>query len=67
MSNETARCSPDCDAICAAATVPPAGPESTVQAACRAASALGINPPLDCMICGSVRPDSWQRAASRLR
>ena len=50
----------------AAPTAPPAGPESTVQAAWRAAAAAGTTPPLDCMISGSGSPASDARAGQPL-
>ena len=53
--------------IRAAAAAPPAGPESTVSAACPAASSSPVSPPLDCMIEGSVSPIRSQDPARRLR
>ena len=54
-------------ARCAAPITPPAGPLSTVQAACSAATSMGRTPPLDCMIAGAGSPASWARVASRRR
>ncbi len=58
MSMPTASPSPDSLAMSAAPTAPPAGPDSTLQAPARAASAVGATPPDDFMISGSGSPRS---------
>ena len=44
-----------------APTAPPAGPESTLQAPARAASAAGTTPPEDCMTSGCGKPAAFER------
>ena len=58
MSRPSASPSPERRARRPAPTAPPAGPESTLQAPARAASASGATPPEDCMTSGSGSPRS---------
>ena len=55
------------DARRAAPTAPPAGPDSTLQAPARAASAAGATPPEDFMTSGSGSPCSVADRGSRSR
>jgi hypothetical protein len=56
MSSPIASPSPEIRATRPAPTAPPAGPERTFQAPCRAASRHGATPPEERMISGSGRP-----------
>ena len=67
MSMPTASPPPDSSAISAAPTAPPAGPDRTLQAPARAASAVGATPPEDFMISGKARPLSSHDCESRSR
>ena len=58
MSKHSASRRPLARATNAAPAAPPAGPDSTVQAAWSAAAGRSIRPPFDCMIVGSGRPPS---------
>ena len=60
MSSPIASPSPPARAIRPAPTAPPAGPERTLQAPARAASAASATPPEDCITTGRGSP-----AASR--
>ena len=64
MSKPIASPSPLIRASSPAPTAPPAGPERTLQAPARAASAAGTTPPEDCMISGAGRPASLAASSS---
>ena len=65
MSKPIALPSPLAWARSPAPTAPPAGPERTLQAPARAASAAGATPPEDCITSGGGSPPSVA-ARSRL-
>ena len=67
MSKQSTSRSPASSAPAARPPTPPAGPESTVSAACAPARAASVSPPEDCMICGSGRPSSRALAQSASR
>ncbi len=67
MSIPSASPSPHSRARWPAPTAPPAGPESTLQAPARAASASGATPPEDCITSGSGSPRADALSASRDR
>ena len=67
MSKPSALPSPLIRASRPAPTAPPAGPERTLQAPARAASAAGATPPEDCITSGSGRPAAAAASPSRPR
>ena len=67
MSMPIASGSPASLARRAAPTAPPAGPESTLQAPARAASAASAVPPEERITSGSARPRSRQASARLVR
>ena len=58
MSKHSTCGSPASSLSASAPPTPPAGPDSTVNAACAPARAASVSPPEDCMICGSPTPSS---------
>ena len=67
MSKPSALPSPESSASSPAPTAPPAGPESTLQAPARAASAAGATPPEDIITAGSGSPRSLAASQRRPR
>ena len=67
MSKETAFSIPAARAAIAAPTAPAAGPESSANAGCAAASAIDATPPEERITSGSGKPSSAQRLASASR
>ena len=67
MSKASATGAPSARATSAAATTPPAGPDSTVRDAWEAASPRGSRPPFDCMMPGAGRPATRARRPSAPR
>ena len=67
MSKPSALPSPESRASSPAPTAPPAGPESTLQAPARAASAAGATPPEDSITAGSGKPRPRATSPSRPR
>ena len=64
MSKPIALPSPLARARSPAPTAPPAGPERTLQAPARAASAAGATPPEDCITSGAGSPPSAAACSS---
>ena len=67
MSSPTASPVPESRAKSPAPTAPPAGPERTLHAPCRAASCQGATPPDERMISGSGIPADLEASARALR
>ena len=67
MSKPRALPSPLIRASAPAPTAPPAGPERTLQAPARAASAAGATPPEDCITSGAGSPAAAVASSSRPR